>query len=251
MKRILLAALAGMAAAATPVAAFGQAPAAASSSAHLAEARRLVEMTNPFDRLLEANVAGWETAIRQTMAIEPSFKKMEAEYPGISEAAVEAARPLAREYCAHFVRRAMEKKAEMFAAGLTPPELAEIIRFHETPLGRKVVRQMYDNVNFNAVAKDLATQAVRTGNGKLSAATVTEAERSAAERTAAQITTDEELALLRFGQTPVAAKFTTLRARSEEAILAMVNNPDPAWVAKQQQAVISAMTAFAGKAKAR
>ena len=251
MKRALLSALAALAALGLPAAASAQTPPAASSPAHVDEARRLVAITHPFEQLLRANLSGWETAIRQTMALDPSFRKLEAEYPGIGDAGVDAARPLARDYCAQFVRRAMEKKAEMFAAGLSPAELAEVIRFYQTPLGRKVVRQMFENVNVTAMAEDLARQAARTGDDTLSAAAVTQAERAAAQKTVGQISADEQLALMRFGQTPVAKKFAAVRAQSEQAILAMVNDPDPSWIAQQQQAVVSAMTAFANRAKAR
>lgn len=251
MTRLIVAPLAALAALSLAAAASAQPPAAASSTAHLDQTRRLVEITHPFEQLLQANIAGWEAAIKQSMSLDPSFKELEEEYPGIGNAGVDAARPMARDYCAQFVKRAMERKAQIFAARLSPSEVTEATRFFETPTGRKLVRQMFANIDVTDMAQDLATQAVRTGNTALSAEAVTAAERTAAEKTVGQISDDDKSMIMRFAGSPAGQKFAEVRAESEREILAMANDPDKAWIAKQQEAIVGAMKAFAARARAR
>src|SRR5436305_1347839 len=82
-------------------------PAAASVTAVSTEARadqageklrvatELIEIMAPSDLSLQANVRSWESATRAVLGRDAGVTKLNTDYPGTINAAVEAARPLA------------------------------------------------------------------------------------------------------------------------------------------------------------
>lgn len=143
------------------------APAASPQS--LAKARQLLTLVNPFAKVLEANLAGWDGAARKSLSLDPSTVKLEKDYPGISAAALDAARPLARKYLTEFVRTAAEYKADLMAHRLTEAELDEALRFFASDAGRKAISGLFSNADPAKIGADIAVRRSQTGQAAATA----------------------------------------------------------------------------------
>lgn len=218
-------------------------------AAELEQARRLAELTNPSELMLELNLAGWEISVRESMASNPNTSELEARYPGLSDAVVEATRPLARHHSAKFVRETNERRSALYAERLNAAEIAEVIAFYETEIGRKLIRDVLGNTDFTGLGRDLVRQRRETGKASISAEAVKRAEAAALQRVAPRISADEETAIAKFAQRPAAVKFMAARDEMERRILALVNNPDPEWLREQGKQAQGAVLAFIGRVR--
>jgi hypothetical protein len=230
-----------------PVAAAGQGspPAAPAASAEaLAKARRILEITNPFDRLVEANMVGWEAAARKSISLEPSSATLEKAYPGIYDAAIEAGRPLARTYLSDFVRRSLDYKAALLAQRLSGPDLDSAFAFFDSPAGRRAIRGIYANADPAKFASDLAVRRRETGQAVTTVEDAVKIERDAASKMLADVSAEDQIAIMRFNRSPAGIKFTAAAREAEAKILDMANHPDRQWLARQQEAMQAAMIAF-------
>jgi hypothetical protein len=220
------------------------------TDAHYEQALALVEILHPFDQMLALNLKGWEMTAQKTFALDPGMAKLEAQYPGAIKAAMEAARPHAREFCVEFVRRATKLKAETFSRRLTPAEIGELRTFYGTPAGKRIVATAYANMNLEPIAAQIASQA-QNGEAEISSAQLKQVEQAALRKTVGEISADDQLAAMRFGQKPVATKFLAVREESERALLELANSPDPATIAKQREAAAAGVIAFVERSKAK
>jgi hypothetical protein len=246
--RLWLALFASLAAAtaAMPSAAPAQVAAGdAAFEARLAKARALVALTDPYPVFVELNMKGWEIGVGRALALDPASATLEARYPGITKAGIEAARPLAREYCALFVKRNIERKARLLAERLTANDLDQATAFYDSPAGRRLIRNLTRNADLGIIATDAAVHRAQRGEPALTAESAHEMELDAARSTLSQTSADDHLAILRFQQTPAAPKYVAVAAESDRLALEEANHPDPAWMAHQSEVIRTAMIAFA------
>lgn len=219
--------------------------------ARIDRARELSRLISPYDVLLAANLSGWEAAIARSMALDPTAVSLEARYPGIGRAAIDAARPIARRYCETFVNRITDKKAEIFAQRLTAEEIDEVLRFYRTPLGQRAVKQLFSNFDSAQLGREIAEEKARTGTVEITREEMKAKELLAARRAGGSFSADDQIAMLRFSQMPAARKFAAASEAAEQEVIRMANNPDPAFMAAQTEAVTAAMVAFATPRKRR
>jgi len=226
-------------------------PAAAASPAALKLAERLEAVAEPHAALVATNYAAWEATLRRTLSLEPNVAKLEATYPGVTEAAVEAARPAGRAYCDTFVTRAAALRAQVYAGALTEAELRQVIAFLETPAAQRVIHRMLANTSGTALVDQVARQAVSEGKVTITADQARQLNQEAATRTVREISADDQVAFLRFNQSEAGKKYITARATSEQLILDMINHQDPAEAQAQQRAMQAAILAYIDRKKAR
>lgn len=210
----------------------------------LERARALLRLTNPPPLMLETNMRGWEAAITQALTLNPTVAALEVEYPGIGKAAIDAARPLARENCQRFVVAASERKSALLAERLSASELDEVIAFFETDTGKRLIDRLIGNVDPAAVGRDVATRASETGQVSLTSEAVQQAERKAIRTTLGETSAADHIAILRFQQKPVAAKYAAAAVEGDRLVLEMVNHLDPAWLSRQTEIINAALLAF-------
>jgi len=239
--------LAAMAlAAAAPLAASAAPPSgqAAPDGESLRLAQKLVAAVNPHDLMVDVNLRGWEATVKQVMAAAPPVQKLEAQYPGVSEAGIDGARPLARQYCEQFVAKAAESKALIFAAGMSQAELLDAIAFYGSPTGQRLVRSYTSKTDVQEMGRRMTEQAQETGRPHVTSEMAADLQKKTIQAVAGDITAADELALMRFSQKPAAAKLTTLSAEADRQLLAEINKPHPEWEATQSAAINNAMRAY-------
>jgi hypothetical protein len=226
-------------------------PAISAPSAVLDQARRLDELMSPHAVLVDMNLAGLKATALRTMALDPAMVKLEAAYPGISRASLEASLPVARAFCEDYVDRVSRYKVNLFAQRLTSAELAEIIDFYGSPAGRRVVQRTIGNADIGSLADMIAHQAAETGKPNITADQVAQLERTNELKTMQQISVQDQVALMRFAQTPAGKKFSDLSGEAQVHILEIANNPNPEQLGKLKDAMRVAVLAFVDHARAK
>lgn len=248
---MFLAAVALAALAAPAQAAAQPAPSAVPAVApqSLAKARRLVALVNPFDKVLDANLDGWEGAARKSLALEPGMAALEKNYPGIGAATIAAARPLARKYLTEFVKTSAEYKADLLTRRLTDAELDEAGGFFDSPAGRKAIAGLFNNADPARIGADLAVRHSQTGEAVATEDDVRKVAERAASGMLAEVSAADQAAIIGFSQSPVGKKFTAATRESDVRILDMANHPSAEWLEQQGEAMRSAALAFMKAAK--
>lgn len=249
MRVLALALLLGLGAPAAAAAA--QAPGAtAPSPAALKLAQRLEELAEPHATLVASNYAAWEATLRRTLSLEPSVAKLEAAYPGVIDAGIDAARAAGRAYCESFVTRAAALRAEGYARDLSEAELREVIAFLESAPARRVLRLMVANTNAKPLVDDAARQAVTQGKVVITQEQTRQLDREAAAKTAKEVSAEDHVAFLRFSQSKAGRSFVAAKAKSDPLILDLVNHQDPDEIRRQQQLIQAGVLAFIERKKA-
>ena len=216
----------------------------------LDKARALLALSHPSELVLDANMRGWEAGIAKATAMAPGVDQLEAKYPGIVKAAIEAARPAAREFCAAFAQRSIALMAGVVADRLTAAELDEALSFFRTPAGGKMVRAMLGNIDTKTMVNDMHARA-QAANGEpiVTVENVNRATQAAIRTTFAQTPAEEQVAIMRFGVSPAGKKMFAAIAEADQQILVLVNKPDPAWMAQQNETITRAMVEFVDRKK--
>ena len=174
----------------------------------------------------------WELVARKTAAIDPMFSKLESEYPGTVDAAIQNARPAALEFTGDFVRKAKALKAEILATDLTAADMQQLIAFFETPLGRRLAARFQDRDNSPDLTDKMADKIANGDSGGITAADLNAAIKKRSTVVLKEMSADELLAVAKFEREPSTKKFGMAGAKADAAILEMINHPDAKLVAK-------------------
>jgi hypothetical protein len=216
----------------------------AESASRLERATALVEILNPYEAMVDVNMRGWEAGVAHAEKVNPSLAKLEAEYPGIMKAGIDAARPLARQQVGIIVTKGGEFKAAAIAERLTATEIDEATAFFGSPAGMRLVQGLVGNADPSAMARKLADQAAETGTVEVTAEAVARDLHVVTNKTMGQLSAADHLELMRFGLTPTARKLNEAVAESERKVMVLINNPDPEWLKNQDEIMTEAMLAF-------
>lgn len=200
--------------------------------------------------MAEQNVQAWEQAARRRMSLDPTVAKLEQAYPRVSDAAIEAGRPLARSYCEQLVGRMVEVRAQTYAQQLSPRELAEAIAFFESPAGRSLVRHALASSTVDPVLDQMAHQAAEAGRTSFTEERAQQIGHASADRMARETPVDDQLAGWRFQLTETGKKYGQARHASDPIILQMVNAPDQHVLQKMNDVMSAAILAYVDRKKA-
>lgn len=251
MRRAVLAAAAAafsVAAQASPPPPTGSAPPVSAESpadpARLEKARRLAELTEPFELVVGLNMAGWEAGMAKSLELDPEAAKLERAYPGAIKAGMDSARSLARTHCEEYVRRSIDLKAGVYARRLTARQLDEAIAFWSTDAGKAFVRATYVNMDFRGVGNEAAEVARRTGKSGLPAESLARANREVIRKSAGQITPAQQAALTRFRATATGSQYVAARREAEPLVAQMVDDIVAAQQRSQVELIQKGILAF-------
>lgn len=211
--------------------------------ARLRTARLILDITNPYDQMVDANMVGWEVAARKAMSLDPTAARLEKAHPGLFDAVVDACRPSARTYFGKVVAQMLAYKARIVASRLTAGELDKMLRFFRSAPGRRAVRGLYANMDPARTGSDIAVDRA-AGKATVTAEYAEKVERAATVGMMAQASAEDKAVLLRFARSTANRKYTAASREADVKLLEMVNNPDPEWVAGQRDKTEAAATAF-------
>jgi hypothetical protein len=229
-----------------PIVAIERAPV---SAAALKLAQRLEEVTEPRALMVATNYAAWEATVRKGVSLNPALQKMEQAYPGVINAGIDAARPIARQFCDEFVTRFQRERAETYARALTEKELAEAVAFFETPAAQRVMKRMLANTNPQPLIEQVAQQARTEGKITITKEQAAALDRAAALKTQAEVSAEDQVAVMRFSHSAAGRKYVAARNQSEARLLEMVNASQPDAIRRQNEAVEAGMLAFIDRKK--
>ena len=215
----------------------------------MAIARELARLAYPAETYRAMNMRSWEVASRHALAIDPASAALEKEYPGVGDAALNAARPTAQLGIERFVARMLERNAGIFAERLTASEMKAAANMYRAPVVRRILLSVLEGADLDPLSTRMANDSVATGTGSVDPAAIKRVEQTALAQTAAKLTADEHATMMRFQQTPWFPKLVAARNEIERRTLADVNAPDPAWIEKQQAMMREAMLGFITRSK--
>lgn len=211
----------------------------------IAIAREVMALSAPRPMLLASNVRGWETTIDKSLRADPGIARLEATYPGLIANAIAAAKPLAQEYSEKFVTQALDIRVQTFAEYLTVDEMQELIAFYKTPAGQRFIARLWTNLDATDLISDERILAARDSDAPLSLEDSRRATKNAAANTMKDMTAEDILEVMRFGQRPAAQAAASASREAEQRLLPIVNNPDPEWLKRQKEILERAMITFA------
>ena len=185
----------------------------------------------------------------RTLELDPGVAKLEASYPGLKQAAVAAGRPIAIEYIDQLVDKIRENRADIIARTLSSVEIDQAIAFLGSGPGQRLLKRMMANTDLAGVSKRLATNAFEAGSVQVTENDVKQADRKAALKTAGELSVDDQVAIMRFGQTSAAQKLGQAGQEADRQALALVNSPDPKWLSRQSETISRAMLGFVDTAR--
>lgn len=215
----------------------------------LQKARALTELITPYDVMLASNMRAWEAAVAAAMKADPAVQKLEAAYPGIIKASIDAGRAVGRRYCEKYVRLSAEHKAGLIAARLTPTEIDEASRLYGRPSWRRFVVRLTGNVDMAKTVQGAVGSMRETGKPGLTEEGLRETVDDAARASGEQTSAEDQIDLMRLAQAKMFPKIKLIGEESDRQALVWANNPEPETVAEQQEAMRKAMIAFADRRK--
>ena len=184
--------------------------------------------------------------MRQRLGADPSVAKLEQEYPGIIDAALAGARPIATDYVSSMIVKLKRHKAAATAKTLTLDEMKEVEAFDRSPSGARL--------SSNLLAPEQADHLVKRLEAKPDDdRTITEKDAKAAMGDAlmsvmTKASSDDVLAIMRFESTPTGRKLRLIGEESQAYMMELISKPDPELAERQDKAMVDAMTAFAERA---
>lgn len=207
-------------------------------------ARLIIEITNPYDQMVESNMVGWEAAARKAMSLDLTATGLEKAHPGLFDAVVDSGRPMARAHLGKVVREMLAHKEQILARSLTAAELDEVLRFFRSDPGRRAVRGVYANLDLARIGSDFAVEGAAKGEAVLTVEDAARIDRAANVGMLAQASAKDKAVILRFARSTANRKFTAASREAEVKLIEMVNNPDPEWLAGQRNVMRAAAIAF-------
>lgn len=213
------------------------------------QARALVELMTPSDLMVATNIKAWEEGVAKVSKADPATQKLEESFPGIIAAGIAGGRSAALTYCRKYVRTIGEHKAGLVAARLSPAEMTQASTFYARPAWRRFVTRLMGNIDTEETLDEAVGSLESTGKVAMTEETMRRTLNQAARASGGQTPAADQIDLMRFTQTPVAAKIKQIGEESDRHALGIANNPDPVAVAEQQRAMQQAMIAFADARK--
>lgn len=210
----------------------------------LALAAEVVDLAGQPDGGLAQEMRGWEIGLQIVLKRDPAISAIEKDRPGASAAAIEAARPIAREYLQGMVTKVRAMRIEAAASRLTLDELRVAREFFMSPAGQRFVAKAGKVENVDVLLRDAAGRAEETGDMSISLEDASKAVEGAVGIAMGGSSTEDKIAVLKFDQTGAAAKLREVAAEVLPKIVAMSNAPDPDFLKAQNEAMVAGLLAF-------
>jgi hypothetical protein len=165
-----------------------------------------------------------------------NVQRMEAEYPGIVKAMIEAMSPILKRYVIGMLPRIWDEVAVIYAGNLSEDDLRKVIAFYRSPTGVRVIELMLNDLDFGPGM----TAMIQSGNFEGGEALVGDAIRVSANRLPGKLTPAQREDVVRFGLSPAGQRAFALTPRVE-AVVAQITQDTPAGLEAELKAVVVAV----------
>ena len=238
---LLLAALAltlqAAPAAVVPAAQTAADPVRKARALELARMLNSAEMTrDQTERLLRDTLPG-------VLAADPEFAAMEKEYPGITQAMLDAMRVIVIDEVMQSLPTLWERIGVIYAEEMTTADLDAAIAFFRRPAGARLIESMTREADFSQVLKTL----IADDEAKVTAGTLRTEMRTSATKTLGKLNVDDRNALVNFGWSPAGVKIRTANARVMPVVAAWSNETTPEGDARMEKAMADVVAKFMSK----
>lgn len=189
---------------------------------------------------------------RAMLAGDPQSAALEAAYPGVLQAMVEAMGPVLRRHSDRLTGEMYLQMAALLADNLTAAEAREAAAFYRSPIGRRVMLSVQNNYSQTAVG-DAAVASVLGGSLNISEEAVA-ADLATSSRAAIRDISAADMATMNrdFASATWPPKLLQLQGEMARIRTAMENAPvNPTDEAEMQQATMAAINRFVAKADAK
>ena len=216
--------LALLLAAATPAAPSAAPPSPTVADAPVrADALELVRVLNPEGLMAEMVVRNFTDSMRLAIKASDDYRALEKEYPGISEALIEA---MAGAMQADFVAdlpAVRFRYARFYADRFSPDETAQLMHFYSSGAGQRLVRAKFSKLD----ATPMVGEFVENPDTAVSKDHIRDLNRAATMSMIGDMSDEDRAALMQFAKQPVFVKLAQARGDIEQLEADIANEADP------------------------
>ena len=230
--------------AAAPVAAFATpTPPPAAEVPVRADAVELVRVLNPEGLMADMVVRSFADSMRSVIDGSEDYHVLEKEYPGISEALIEAMSKVMR---ADFIadQPALRLRyARFYADRFSPDETAQLMRFYSSSAGQRLVKAKFSKLD----ATPMVGEFVEAPDTQVSKDHIRDLNRAATLSIIGDISREDRATLMEFAKQPVFVKLGQARGAIEQLEAAIANEADPELDKALDAATNAVFLKFTGK----
>lgn len=168
---------------------------------------------------------------------------IERQYPGAIQYMFDAARPDLERYILDSLPELWTAVATLLSAELTGAEIEAMRAYYSSPAGMRFKAATLRNYD---VTQEIAPL-VEDLDAKVDPAMLRRGIQNAANDTAAELSTEDKAALLRFSRTPAFAKLQSLNPRILQISANWANAPAPEFEARLEEIMTAAMQDFVAR----
>jgi hypothetical protein len=186
--------------------------------------KALANLLAPQDLVETMSVGNFERGLRSGLKANPEHQKLEAIYPGLTDAMIEAVKPRGMEIIRESREPYLVKVGAFFAERFTLAEIDQGLRFYSLPFMIRTNRKMLQSIQGDAVLADVRAQVVSGATDpQISMSSIKRDLDQGSRKAAAQINPIEMRQIAAFARTPFAAKFQRNQAALNTLVVFSVN----------------------------
>jgi len=188
-----------------------------------ADAMQLVRVLNPEGPMIEMVVRNFSEGMQSVIKANDDYKSLEQEYPGISQALVEAMSKAMKADMIADMPALRRRYARFYADQFSPAETADLMRFYSSSAGQRLIAAKYSNLDATPLVSELA----EAPDNQVSRQHISDMNRAATRSIVDGMSEGDKAALLDFAQQPVFIKLTKARGAIEQLEADIANEADP------------------------
>jgi hypothetical protein len=186
--------------------------AVATDSVLFTKARKLAQILNPLAQHIALTERVIDTSLATAFHNQASFKALEVDYPGITDAVIAAIKPEMISQIKADIPKLWDTLATFYAPHFSSLEFDELIGFFGGPIGQKVI----DSAFRSQYATEIMDVAVNNGSDKQISQAAQRDIQKTAQRVVAKMTDAEMRTLAQFGYSPVGRKMIALTKEKQQ-----------------------------------
>jgi hypothetical protein len=203
----------------------------------------LTLVLNPEKPMIDMVSRNFSDSMRAAIDANEDYLTLEKDYPGISNAMVEAMTKAMLADLVADIPADRRRYARFYASQFTPAETAELIAFYSSSAGQRLIAAKYATLDAKPLMKDFA----ENPESEVSQQQIRDINRAATNSIIEGMSPADKAALLAFAKTPVFAKLTAARGEMEKLEAEIANEPDPELDKALDEAADSVFVKFTGK----
>lgn len=179
-------------------------------------------------------------AFAEELAKNPDIAQLETEYPGITAAMIDAARPLIERLIVKSLPDLWNVMADIYASAMTVAEIEQARAYYESPPGRRFLELTIASMDLRPFASRIAADP----ESGISTSDLRGLQVSGVVSAVARLTPAERAALLEFSKTPAFARIRVINPRISQAVVTWSNARNPQADAEVEQVMAQAIERF-------